>query len=550
MYNVKDGVPDPGFLEDDKKKLANMCRETVSCWYGRKISPVYHLLRFLKEPDWKSLRIEEAKEFWAKFDDWKRRIDIAQKNQRPGDILVFASEVPVSFLRFEAYLTAGKALLKLGQFSFALEQIEKALEIDPENLESCLQKGILLGRLGKQKAAKEWLKAVIEKYPDNAEAWALLGRVEKDAWVNSWKGDNKTSEDMRKAACDEEFILREAIKCYVKGFFPNPNHYYSGINAITLSYLLCHLTGEDEQAEMRKALEVVIRWVVKGNLEKEEPNSPDFWARVTLGDLEVLMSDKAIVEKTYKNAAVAAENNWFALDSSRQQLLILEQLGFRPIEVSAAIKIFEKAIGKLKPPEEPRKVFLFSGHMIDAPDRPEPRFPAKMEKIAAEAIAQKLDELGAGKEDLALCGGACGGDLLFAEACLQRGLSLELRIPFNEPTFLSKSVTFAGDVWRNRFYNVKKNSNTHLHIMPDELGVLPPKVNPYSRNNLWQLYTSLAYGPEKVHFICLWDRKEGDGPGGTKHMYDEVSTRTGQVYVLDTNELSRRFEYANQESLL
>ena len=73
--------------------------------------------------------------------------------------------------------------------------------------------------------------------------------------------------------------------------------------------------------------------------------------------------------------------------------------------------------------------------------------------------------------------------------------------------------------------------------MPDEIGVSPPKVDPYSRNNLWQLYTALSWGPEKVRFICLWNGKEGDGPGGTKHMLEEVKKHSGRVYVLDTNEL-------------
>lgn len=539
-YHMKDGIPDPDFLEKDKAALATMARETISCWHNYKISPVYHLLRYLKEPDWKSLQVEEAKEFWEKYNAWKSNLEIAQRSQKPGNILVLADEMPVNFLRIEAYRTTGKALLNLGQFSLALEQIEKALAIDPEDLESCQQKGIILGRLGKHDAAKEWLRATIRKYPENAETLALLGRVEKDAWVDSWRRENKTSEEMKIDAVYEDGFLREAIDCYTKAFLLDPGHYYSGINAITLSYLLWYLTEEDEQAEMRKALEGGVRWAVKSALAKESSYSKDYWARVTLGDLEVLMSDRTVVEKTYKQAIPAAEKNWFALDSSRQQLLILRQLGFRPDQVSAAINLFNLAIKKLKPPEarwEPRMVFLFSGHMIDAPGRAEPRFPADKESIAAEAIAAKLDELGAGKEDLALCGGACGGDLLFAEACLKRGVRLELRIPFDEPTFLPKSVTFAGDEWLDRFYKVKSNENTQSYTMPDEIGISPATISPYSRNNLWQLYTALAYGPEKVCFICLWNRREGDGPGGTKQMYNEVSKHFGQVHILDTNKL-------------
>src|SRR3954463_4626858 len=95
--------------------------------------------------------------------------------------------------------------------------------------------------------------------------------------------------------------------------------------------------------------------------------------------------------------------------------------------------------------------------MIDAPGREEPRFPAGKEAIAADAIARLLGsaDIGAGSGDLAICGGACGGDLLFAEACLARGAGLELYIPFDEPTFLAESVDFADAGWRQRFFAAK-----------------------------------------------------------------------------------------------
>jgi hypothetical protein len=192
---------------------------------------------------------------------------------------------------------------------------------------------------------------------------------------------------------------------------------------------------------------------------------------------------------------------------------------------------------KFKPPFEPRYVFLFSGHMVDAPGRSEPRFPPNKEKIAAKEIAKKLGELDAGSKDLALCGGACGGDLLFAEACLKLDVHLQIRIPFDEPTFLKNSVTFAGGGWRDRYYAVKNNKLTTLFVMPEEFGPTPPKVNPYEQSNLWQLYTALSMGAEKVRFICLWDGKGGNGPGGTNHMHDEVLKRSGKVYVIDTNKL-------------
>src|SRR6516225_2812152 len=106
-------------------------------------------------------------------------------------------------------------------------------------------------------------------------------------------------------------------------------------------------------------------------------------------------------------------------------------------------------------PDLPRKVALFSGHMIDAPGRAKPRFRAENEPLAASAIAASVADLDLGPDDLAICGGACGGDLLFAESALARGARLELYIPFEESTFLQKSVDFAGDNWRARFFAAK-----------------------------------------------------------------------------------------------
>ena len=77
--------------------------------------------------------------------------------------------------------------------------------------------------------------------------------------------------------------------------------------------------------------------------------------------------------------------------------------------------------------------------------------------------------------------------------------------------------------------------------MPDELGP-PPKTGrdrrqPFERCNLWLLNTALAWGIDKVRFICLWNGGGGDGPGGTEHMYNEVKRRTGRVTWLDTRTL-------------
>jgi hypothetical protein len=192
----------------------------------------------------------------------------------------------------------------------------------------------------------------------------------------------------------------------------------------------------------------------------------------------------------------------------------------------------------------PDKVFLFSGHMIDTPDRREPRLPAASERRAATRIGAALDALGAGPGDLAFAQGAAGGDILFGEACLARGVGLQLLLPLPEPEFIAASVlpSRAGEAWRQRYLALRGRLPQPPRIMPDALGPLPldrhgMPSNPYERCNRWLLYSALSYGLDRLHFICLWDGGSGDGAGGTAHMVEEVKKRTSRITWLDTREL-------------
>ena len=544
-YSLKDGAPDPTTLEEDKRKLTEMVKATMESWHGRKVSPVYNLMPNLEEPDWKSLRIGDVREFWEQHDAWESRIELARKGGRIGDLLVLADEAPVAAFRAEAWIKAGEALRKAERFRFALEQLERGLDIDPTNLKGLREEGICLQRLAVQGAqghsldrAREHYRSTIEMYPSDTETWALLGRVDKDAWVAAWRQPGKSPSEMREEAAYEDALLRAAIDSYSRAYRSSPNHYYSGINALTLMHLYRHLTGDARYDAGLATMDGAVRFAA----ECEPDERQLFWSKATLGDLEVLVGTPDTVKNAYKEAIAKSDKDWFALDSSRAQLQLLQDLGFRPDFVSAGIAAFDRALAKLQPPEarwEPQQVFLFSGHMIDAPDRKEPRFPAEKEAIAAQKINAALDQLGAGPKDLAFCQAAAGGDLLFIEACQQRGVRCQVLLPFPEPEFIERSVlpSKGGDAWRDRFYPMKAKLQDPIRIMPDELGPLPKGVDPFERCNLWLLYSALACGIDKVRFVALWNGGGGDGPGGTAHMYNEVKRRTGRVTWLDTRTL-------------
>ncbi len=168
-----------------------------------------------------------------------------------------------------------------------------------------------------------------------------------------------------------------------------------------------------------------------------------------------------------------------------------------------------------------------------------PRFPPDKERAAARRIAEVLDRLGAGPADLALTQGAAGGDLLFAEACLDRGVPLQLMLPLPEEAFIAQSILSGADgaSWRDRFLALRARLHGSPRIADDELGPPPAGADLWARGNAWLLEAALAHGAQRLRFLTLWDGSGGDGSGGTQHMVDEVRHRHGQVYWIDTRSL-------------
>ena len=281
---------------------------------------------------------------------------------------------------------------------------------------------------------------------------------------------------MQDDAAYEDALLRAAIDSYAKGYRRNPSHYYSGINALTLMHLFRHLTNDARYDHELATMAGAVRFAA----ECEANEGQLFWALATIGDLEVLVGTPDTVKAAYKEAIAKNDKDWFALNSSRAQLQMLKDLDFHAENVDAGIATFDRALQRLTQPEDkwqPRQIFLFSGHMIDAPDRPTPRFPTAKEPIAAQKIAEALDQLGAGPEDIALTQGACGGDILFTEACQQRGVKMHWLQPFREPDFIQKSVVQCGENWRPRYLDVKAKLAGPIRAAPEDLGEPPPHAD-------------------------------------------------------------------------
>jgi len=184
------------------------------------------------------------------------------------------------------------------------------------------------------------------------------------------------------------------------------------------------------------------------------------------------------------------------------------------------------------------QVFLFSGHMIDSDDRPTPRFRPEIEPAVFQEIENILDALGATSSDIALCGGAAGGDIIFAEACIRRKLPLSILLPFDEKTFLERSVRYAGSLWVRRFQELKLNPFCTIAELSNPRRENSDTVkSPYEQNNIRLLTTALSNRQGTLHFICLWDQNESDGSGGTSHMYHLIREITSSISIINPTTL-------------
>lgn len=536
------GVLEQPALDKALPKLIDMLAETHDSSRRRKISPVYSLLPHLQPPQWKALLISRENETSDRFNDWLRHLKVAKARRMPGDIMTLADETPVRALAVEGHFAAGNALMTLGQPALAREQFERALKIDPDHLPSKQKKLVCLGRLDEMAKARVDAESLTLQHPDDAESWALLGRLEKTAWVAAWcpaegLGTEAGLQRARTLARDKHALLAKAVAAYRHGLMADPRSYYAGINAVTLMCLqqsLGHAVDDKLLADAQGA----VRLAVDAALLKDED---DYWALAVRAELETLRGTAASAGDAWQHAVAQAGGDWFNLESSMQTLVLLRQLGFREDVVRAASEVVEAEVARCAPPQVPRRVFLFTGHMMDAKGREHPRFTPAMELEAERRIAEVLRDADAGSDDVAYSQAAAGGDLLFLEACRARNVPCRVLLPFDEPRFVRESILPSQHradrkPWAERWRALKPTLTFKPREMEAELGNAPKGANPFERCNIWLLNSALAHGVDQLRFIALWNGQAGDGPGGTAQLMSEAEKRTAAVDWIDTRE--------------
>jgi tetratricopeptide (TPR) repeat protein len=557
-----DGVPDPEFIEKDIQAISRVCRDTWASDQDAIHSPVFNLLTGLDEPDPKTLRTPLATGFWREYNEWRERVTIAQRQKRIGDIMLLTEEISNPLIKEEAIDQAGSALRGMNRHELALQQYRKGIELNSNNMEFRRQEAFHLNRLGRVDEAIVKLESLLQEEPSDTEAISYLGRIYKDMWTDAWL-NIKDQKKRLQEAFDASHWLVKSIQTYLKGFYFDLNEYYPGINALTLSIILDHLAqqfDEGDDPDVQEILDVLPN--LKGTLELclenlAQDEASDYWTLVSFAELMVMTEDEPkVVKRSYKKALTAARKNIFYLQSSIEQLGILTSLALRPDYVEVGVEVLKDEIRRIRKeqpndeaeePEEKtevqQRVYLFSGHRIDKDDSPERRFLPEMEKEARKRIDAALDKFDATKDDLAVtAGAACGGDIIYIEACLERDMAVEVHLPFSEPQYIKNNVSFAGDEWVERFYTLRNHPNVNINFQLDHVGKPKSGDDPYERNNRWALYSSLIQGVDRVRLIALWDGKvAGSDRDGALvgHLVEEMRLVGGFVEHLNTT----KFDY-------
>ena len=387
--------------------------------------------------------------------------------------------------------------------------------------------------------------------------YSLKARNSKIRWVDSWK---ILPEVQRRPIALISQYLKESFQYYELGYYHDLNHFYSGVNALGLLTIITSLAenqkavwelqydNEDDAAyalkkykEQHKKLSVSVQISLEAEKKRmNEEGKTDPWLMITEADLACLiLNQPERVALLYKQAISGANDLNF--EAAKRQLQIYEQLQVVHENVKAALSEFADTGDEIV--QRDMHYLLFTGHMIDKPDRKESRFPAFKEASVKEAIKQAVQKEKDKIEGTvtAIAGGACGGDILFHEVCEELGIKSKLFLALPRDFFLAESVAFAGYEWVERFDEIIKMS---CSLILSETKELPnwlqkkPNYSIWERNNLWMLNSALVCGGANMTLIALWDGKTGDAGGGTEHMVKVSKAKGAKAIIIDINTMN------------
>jgi hypothetical protein len=187
-------------------------------------------------------------------------------------------------------------------------------------------------------------------------------------------------------------------------------------------------------------------------------------------------------------------------------------------------------------PERPQAVVV-SGHMVDRPGRPEPRFPPELVQRVAARVRDQLARWDVGPGTTLLAGGARGADIIAAEAALERGARVRLVLAREPDDFVADSVALPDTDWEERFRALVDRAGAGTEeggpaVSLEVVGGSDDGV--YARTNARIIERARAIDDRPLALV-VWNGEEGDGPGGTSDFVARLGQVSGEdrVVVID-----------------
>jgi hypothetical protein len=171
-------------------------------------------------------------------------------------------------------------------------------------------------------------------------------------------------------------------------------------------------------------------------------------------------------------------------------------------------------------------VVVVSGHMVDSPDRPRPRFPPEQVPRVAAEVRGALERWDVGPGKTLVTGGARGADIIAAEAALDRGAAVHVVLAFEPEKFKKRSVALAGTDWEQRFDALLARTGHEIVGGTDD--------DVYQRTNDRIIEVARAID-DRPHAVIVWNGEEGDGPGGTSDFVARLGRVSGDERLVIIN---------------
>lgn len=422
----------------------------------------------------------------------KHAMKSATAKKQPGPNRESARPYSEDPLVRSAQLAAEK-FLHMGEPLLAYNELQQALERNPSDFRLRQLQGLALTRSGALRRANEVLTGLREDGCTDAETMGPLARTHKDLALAAKDPDDHerhllAAHEIYEAAYRNS-IARDAVS----------EAYYTGINAATMA-LLRRQVGDARKiaAEVEQLCRRALTEVPGGSAE-------EYWPRATLAEAALILGELDLAQKRYREAAGLAGTNYGDLSSTRHQAnILLDHLEVDPSWLDTAIKV---------PP-----VLVFTGHMIDAPNRNEPRFPLQMAEKVRSRIQSVIETL---RPAAAYGSAACGADILCLEAVQELGGELHIVLPFAADQFRAESVEFCGQGdWGERFHRLLDDASEVMVISEKP----PPSgASAFEYANL--VMTGLARLRSQVldtdlFGLAIWDGSIAGDVGGTSSVVD------------------------------